>query len=101
MLRDGDLLGDEDGFVVAVRAAAETLSVVQVEDALTLAKACYHLGNRHVPLQIEADRLCYQHDHVLDEMLQGLGLRITCEQAPFDPEPGVYGGRSHAHSHAH
>jgi urease accessory protein len=101
VLRDGDLLCGDDGLVVAVRAAAETLSIVQSDNPLALAKACYHLGNRHVRVQIEADRLRYRHDHVLDEMLRGLGLTVACEQAPFDPEPGAYGDRSHVHQHAH
>lgn len=95
VLRDGDLLGDEAGCVVAVRAAIEPLSSVRVDDPLALAKACYHLGNRHVPVQIEADRVSYRHDQVLDDMLRGLGLKVTEEQAPFDPEPGAYRGRSH------
>jgi urease accessory protein len=102
LLRDGDLLGGDAGVVVAVRAAVETLSCVRVDEPLALAKACYHLGNRHVALQIEADRLCYRHDHVLDAMLRGLGLTVTRVQAPFDPEPGAYqAGGSHGEHHAH
>ena len=95
-LRHGDLLAADDGTVVRICAAPEVLSEVQVDDPLLLARACYHLGNRHVALQIEAGRLCYLHDHVLDEMLQGLGLQPTSTEAPFEPEPGAYGGHSHA-----
>ncbi len=101
MLRDGDLLGSEDGLVVRVRAAAEPVSEVRCADPLLLARACYHLGNRHVPLQI-GDRLVrYPHDHVLDDMLIGLGLQPSFTQAPFEPEPGAYGGSAQSHSHAH
>jgi urease accessory protein len=64
-----------------------------------LARACYHLGNRHVPLQIESRRLRYLHDHVLDAMVLGLGLSVVVEDAPFDPEPGAYGGQVPAHPH--
>jgi urease accessory protein len=103
-LRDGDLLAADDGTVVQVRAAPETVSEVRCDDPFLLARACYHLGNRHVPLQIRTDRLRYLHDHVLDEMLRGLGLRPTCLEAPFEPEPGAYGGHAHSHgkvAHAH
>lgn len=100
VLRDGDLLGDADGLVVLIRAADEPVSEVRCSDSLLLARACYHLGNRHVALQIESGRLRYQQDHVLDEMLRGLGLQPVCVEAPFEPEPGAYGGRTHAHSHA-
>jgi urease accessory protein len=97
VLRDGDLLGGDDGVVVVVRAAPERLSTTRCHDALLLARACYHLGNRHVPLQIGPGRLRYLHDHVLDQMLAGLGLAVQVEQAPFDPEPGAYGHGQHAH----
>jgi len=100
VLRDGDLLCSADGVVVQIRAAAEPVSEVRCDDPLVLARACYHLGNRHVPLQIAQGLLRYQHDHVLDDMLRGLGLQPRCTQAPFDPEPGAYGG-IHGHSHAH
>jgi len=97
-LHDGDLLAGEDGFVVLVRAAPETCSTVTCDDPLMLARAAYHLGNRHVPLQIEPGRLRYQHDHVLDDMVRGLGLTVTVEDAPFEPEPGAYGGQGGGHT---
>lgn len=101
-LRDGDLLGTEDGVVVEVRAAHERVSEVSCDDPLLLARACYHLGNRHVPLQIEAGRLRYLHDHVLDELARGLGLRPSSIEAPFEPEIGAYGGHIHgAGGHGH
>lgn len=100
-LRQGDLLRSEAGLVVEVHAAAETLSRVICDDPLLLARACYHLGNRHVALQIEPGQLSYRHDHVLDEMVAGLGLQVAVEEASFEPEAGAYGGHSHAHGHHH
>jgi len=97
-LRHGDLLRSEEGLVVEVRAAPETLSRIRCNDPLQLARACYHLGNRHVALQIEPERLSYLHDHVLDEMVAGLGLRVSVEEGPFEPEAGAYGGHT-PHSH--
>ena len=101
VLRDGDLLASADGLVVQVRAAAEPVSEVACADPLLLARACYHLGNRHVALQIREGRLRYQHDHVLDEMLRGLGLEPSLAEAPFEPEPGAYGGSAHGHRQHH
>jgi urease accessory protein len=102
ILRDGDLLAAADGSVVLVRSAAEPLSEVRCSDPLLLSRACYHLGNRHVALQISDGVLHYQHDHVLDEMLRGLGLEPQRVQQPFEPEPGAYGGHGHTgHAHGH
>jgi len=103
-LRDGDCLLAEDGQQVRVHAALETLSTVQSDDPHLLARACYHLGNRHVTVQILPDRVSYQHDHVLDDMLRGFGMQVETIQAPFEPEPGAYGGsadRTHHHHHRH
>jgi urease accessory protein len=100
-LHEGDCLGDETGLVVRVQAAAESLSGVRCPDPLLLARACYHLGNRHVPLQIEPTGLRYQRDHVLDAMLRGMGLTVEAIDAPFQPEPGAYAGSHHHHSHDH
>ena len=99
ILKHGDRIVAESGEVVAVRAADETVSTVYVTDPVLMARACYHLGNRHVALQIDAGFVRYQHDHVLDEMLEGLGLSVICEQAPFEPEAGAYHGGGHSHSH--
>ncbi|MEE9328428.1 MAG: urease accessory protein UreE [Cocleimonas sp.] len=111
--QNGDLIISDDGAVlVEIKAASETVSMVKCNNPLLLAKACYHLGNRHVPLQINASVLCYQHDHVLDEMVRGLGLEVTTEQTPFEPESGAYsvgshsgsshgGGGHHHHGHDH
>ena len=100
ILQEGDYLKAETGEVVVIKAADETVSTLYCEDPLQVARACYHLGNRHVQLQITQGMIRYQHDHVLDDMLRGLGLHINVEQAPFQPEPGAYGG-GHGHSHDH
>lgn len=100
VLHDGDHLKAETGEVLRIKAANETVSTLYCDDPLLLACAAYHLGNRHVPLQISRGLLRYQHDHVLDEMLCGLGLHVAVESAPFEPEPGAYGG-SHDHGHSH
>lgn len=99
--QDGDLIISTDGeTLVQIRAAVETVSSIRCDDPLLLAKACYHLGNRHIALQINATELRYQHDHVLDEMVRGLGLEVLTEQAPFEPESGAYSGGGHHHHHS-
>lgn len=99
-LKDGDLLATDDGgLTVRIVAAPECVSVAACDNPVLLARACYHLGNRHVPLQIGPANLRYQHDHVLDDMLRGLGLQPVSGRAPFEPEPGAYGGSSPAHAH--
>lgn len=98
VLRGGDILKTEDGNFVQVCAAQENVSTVRCASAHLFARACYHLGNRHVPLEIQPHYLRYQHDHVLDDMLRQLGCEVTHEQAPFEPESGAY---AHAHSHSH
>ena len=100
ILRGGDRLLMEDGRVVEVRAAPESVSTVRTPDVRLLARAAYHLGNRHVALQVGDGWLRYGHDHVLDDMVRGLGVEITAEQAPFEPEAGAYQGE-HGHSHEH
>ena len=100
VLRHGELLRAENGLVVEVRAANEEVTVISTEDSFLLARACYHLGNRHVPLQIGEGWLHIQRDHVLEEMVQSLGLSVKHECAPFEPESGAYSGHSN-HSHSH
>ena len=100
VLRHGDLLLADDGRVIEVQAAPESVSTVHAGDGLMLARASYHLGNRHVALQIGAGWLRYQHDHVLDDMLRGLGLEVAIEELPFEPEGGAYVTASH-HTHTH
>ncbi len=94
VLRGGDVLTGPEGLAVLVRAAPEAVSVARSGDGLLLARACYHLGNRHVALQIAAGELRYLADPVLDGMVRGLGLAVQQETAPFEPESGAY---SHAH----
>ncbi|AXQ47988.1 urease accessory protein UreE [Pseudomonas vlassakiae] len=102
LLRGGELLADAAGTqVIRILAAPEAVSTVRCDDPHLLARAAYHLGNRHVALQIEPGLLRYQHDHVLDEMLRGLGLTVLAEQAPFEPEAGAYQSAPHSHSHSH
>jgi urease accessory protein len=101
MLRDGDRLRCGDGSLIAVRAALETLSRALTSDPLTLARAAYHLGNRHIPIAIDEGGLSYQHDHVLDDMVRSLGLPVTTIEAPFNPEPGAYAQGTHGHDHGH
>jgi len=101
LLRHGDLLLAEDGRVVSVEAAPESVSMAHTDDLLLLARACYHLGNRHVALQIGAGWVRYIHDHVLDDMLRGIGLAVLLERAPFEPEGGAYVTTTPAHSHPH
>ena len=90
VLRGGDCLKAENGLIIELKAAAESVSTATAPDKLTLQRACYHLGNRHVPLQITESWIRYLEDHVLDDMITSLGLKITHEQAPFEPEVGAY-----------
>lgn len=104
VLRDGDCLCTADGFTAIVRAAPELVSTVHSDDPTLMARACYHLGNRHVPLQVANGWARYLHDHVLDEMVRGLGLTVISEQAPFEPEAGAYGKTGDGdvpHNHRH
>lgn len=101
VLRGGDLLLTSDGRVVMVRAAAESVSTARTHDGTLLARAAYHLGNRHVPLELGDGFVRYAHDHVLDEMVRQLGLEVICEQTPFEPEAGAYGHAGHGHGHPH
>ncbi|WP_020560648.1 urease accessory protein UreE [Thiofilum flexile] len=96
-LQQGDCLQAETGEQVRIQAALEAVSTVYCEDALLLAQVCYHLGNRHIPLEISAGRVRYLQDHVLDDMVRGLGLSVVLEQASFEPEAGAYAG-AHAHN---
>jgi len=99
-LKHGQRLATKDGsLVVEVRARAEQLSTVQTTDVHLLTRAAYHLGNRHVPLQVEPGRLSYQHDHVLDGLMHELGLHALVVERPFEPEAGGYASGGHRHGH--
>ena len=95
-LRDGDLLlAAATGRIVEVAAAPEPVSMLRTADAATLARAAYHLGNRHVPVQVGTGWLRYLTDRVLDDMVRGLGLEPEAGCAPFEPEAGAYGAHPH------
>lgn len=101
ILRQGDVLRADNGLLIEIKAADEQVSTANSDNTLLLARACYHLGNRHVALQIGSSWVRYLHDHVLDEMVAKLGLEVITEQAPFEPEAGAYHGSSHSHGHSH
>jgi urease accessory protein len=96
LLRDGEHVRIEDGREVEIVAAEESLVEAISNDPLVIAKAAYHLGNRHVAVQLMPDRLRFLADHVLSEMVTGMGLEVHALVAPFEPEGGAYG-----HQHAH
>ncbi|MES2818539.1 MAG: urease accessory protein UreE [Pseudomonadota bacterium] len=98
-LQDGEDLQAEDGRIVRVRARAEPLLHVTCANAFELTRAAYHLGNRHVALQLGDGWLRLPRDHVLQAMLEQLGARVEAIEAPYQPELGAYGG-GHHHSHA-
>ena len=97
ILRGGDRLQAADGRIVEVVAAPEDLIEARCADAFALARAAYHLGNRHVAVQVGAGWLRIQADHVLETMLTGLGAEVASLTAPFEPEAGAY---AHGHHHA-
>jgi len=98
LLRDGDGLDLGDGRLVVVEAEAELLTAVTAENAAHLLRLAWHLGNRHLPVQIADDRLLVRRDAVVEAMLVGLGARCDAVEAPFEPESGAYGrGDHHAH----
>ena len=90
VLREGDGLVLDDGAIVAVAARTEPLIEIAAENAAALARLAWHLGNRHTEIEIAGDRLRIRRDHVLEEMLLGLGARLTPIDAPFEPERGAY-----------
>jgi urease accessory protein len=106
VLRGGDVLVCEDGSLVRVKAAPQPVLVVtHCADHGTpfdLLRAAYHLGNRHVPLELQPDRLLLEPDHVLADMLRAQHLIVTESSGAFEPEGGAYGAAGSAHAgHAH
>ena len=97
ILRGGDCLKSEDGRVVRVSGAPEKVMHVTCADQFELTRAAYHLGNRHVPVEIGDGYLRIAADHVLGDMLLGLGARVQELEAPFEPESGAYSGSHHGH----
>ncbi len=96
LLRGGERVTLADGREVEIVAADERLLEARSADPRLVTKAAYHLGNRHVAVQLTDDGLRFRADHVLGEMVAGLGLTVFPVAAPFEPEGGAYG-----HSHAH
>jgi urease accessory protein len=96
VLRGGDWVVASDGRVIEVVAEAEPLLHVECDTPEQLARVAYHLGNRHVPVQVGPGWLRLGADHVLEEMAKGLGARVSHVDAPFEPEAGAYGAH-HRH----
>ncbi|WP_281915099.1 urease accessory protein UreE [Caldimonas thermodepolymerans] len=106
VVRGGDVLVAEDGSLVRVIAAPQPVLVVrhctEHGSPFDLLRAAYHLGNRHVQLELQPDHLKLEPDHVLADMLRQMHLVVTETQAPFEPEAGAYaGGHGHHHGHGH
>jgi urease accessory protein len=100
-LREGDGLLLEGGGVILVRAAPEPMLQVTASTPELLMRLAWHLGNRHLPTQIEGTRILIREDHVIAAMLRGLGATVEAVQAPFHPEGGAYGEHKGHHHHGH
>ena len=106
LVRGGDVLVAEDGSLIKVIAAAQPVLVIthcsEHGSAFDLTRAAYHLGNRHVPIELRADHLKIEPDHVLAEMLRSMHLIVSAQDAAFEPEGGAYGaghgGKGHSHA---
>ena len=108
VVRGGDVLVAEDGSLIRVQAAPQTVLRITACTAhgspFDLTRAAYHLGNRHVPIELRPDYLQIEPDHVLAEMLRAMHLIVNTVDAPFEPESGAYashGGHAHGHAHDH
>ena len=108
--RGGDVLVAEDGSLVRVEAAPQTVLRItfcsEHGSPFDLMRAAYHLGNRHVPIELRPDHLKIEPDHVLAEMLRAMHMTVAEVQEPFEPEGGAYGdnammGHDHGHGHGH
>ncbi|MDE2197594.1 MAG: urease accessory protein UreE [Rhodospirillales bacterium] len=97
-LRHGDGLRLEDGSLVAVAARPEALAEIHAHDEGELVRIAWHLGNRHLPVQLIGAHIRIRRDHVIEAMVAQLGGHVDHIEAPFDPEAGAYAG-GHAHSH--
>jgi urease accessory protein len=101
-LRHGQGLALEGGGWIAVVARPEPLLEIRASQPLDLLRLAWHLGNRHLPVQVEAGRLLIRPDHVIAEMVRGLGGDVRETHEPFDPEGGAYeGGQAQGHAHGH
>lgn len=104
VLRDGDGLVLDDGRVVLVRAAEEPLVEIRATSSSEMIRLAWHLGNRHLPAELQESRILIREDHVIEQMLRGLGAQIQKVRAPFNPEGGAYGEQNrsaHQHHHEH
>jgi urease accessory protein len=97
ILRSGAFIATQQGDILRIDAKPERLMQVVAKTDFDLLKAAYHLGNRHVPLMLTPSALYFEPDHVLAEMVEGLGLTVTEVEHPFEPESGAYA--QHAHEH--
>ncbi len=100
-LRDGDGLVLDDGAIVRVAGRPEPLVEITAANGHELARIAWHIGNRHTDVEIAGDKLRIRRDHVIEDMLRGLGARLTMIQAAFDPEQGAYAQGHHGHAHEH
>ena len=100
ILRGGDLVTTSDGRIIEVIAQPESVLHVEAATSAELARIAYHLGNRHVPVEVGDRYLRLGDDHVLERMLIGLGAELSRTTAPFEPEAGAYGGAGHEHGAA-
>jgi urease accessory protein len=99
-LHDGDGLVLDDGAIVRIVGRPEPLVEIAA-DTHALARLAWHIGNRHIDVEIAGDRLRIRRDHVIEDMLRWLGARLSHIDAPFNPEPGAYDHSGHEHSHSH
>ena len=105
VVRGGDVLLAEDGSLIAVRAAPQPVLVVrhcgEHGTSFDLLRAAYHLGNRHVALELRPDHLKLEPDHVLADLLRQMHLIVSEQRMAFEPETGAYAAGGHGHEHAH
>jgi urease accessory protein len=99
-LEHGGALEAEDGTLIGIEAAPEPLYAVSAKSAADLVRLAWHIGNRHTPAELAADKILIRRDHVLGAMLIGLGAKIAEIEAPFSPEHGAYHGHAHDHGDA-
>ena len=107
VVRGGDVLVGHDGSMIRVIAAAQPVLLItpcaEHGNAFDLMRAAYHLGNRHVPMELQPDYLAIEPDHVLADLLRAMHLLVQAVELPFEPESGAYGdgGQAHGHDHDH
>jgi len=100
-LRDGDGLLLDDGTIVEIKGSAEQLIEIESPNAFEAVRLAWHLGNRHTDVQIVGNKIRMRRDHVLEDMLLGLGARLMPLEAAFDPEPASPHGHGHHHGREH